>query len=71
MLGPSPRWDQIQNSKNAHPHAKILCQTACCFAEPFSLHIVLESQHFYFPLKKDVLTGFLTEGKEDVVVLTC
>lgn len=64
MLGPSPRWDQIQNSKNAHPHAKFLCQTPCCFAEPISLHIVLESQHFYFPLKNDVSTNWISDGKK-------
>lgn len=43
MLGPSPCWDQMQNSKNAHSRAKILCQTPFCFAEPFFLYIVLES----------------------------
>lgn len=53
MLGPSPCWDQMQNSKNAHPHAKIRCQTPFCFAEPFSLHIALESKHFS-PLKNYV-----------------
>lgn len=54
MLGPSPCWDQMQNSKNAHPHAKIRCQTPFCFAEPFSLDIVLESKHFFPLLKNDV-----------------
>lgn len=64
MLGPSPHWDQIQNSKNAHPHAKILCRTPCCFAEPFSLHIVLDLQHFYFPLKNDVSAKWIPDRKK-------
>lgn len=74
MLGPSPCWDQMQNSKNAHPHAKIRCQTPFCFAEPFSLHIILESKHPSPPIRKMMwaLTGFLsTERKADVVVMTC
>lgn len=44
MLGPDPCWDQIQNSKNAHRHAKIQCWTPFVLLYYLiSLHIVLVS----------------------------
>lgn len=46
MLGPDPHRDQMQNSKNAHPHAKKQCWTPFVFVffnHLISLHIVLAS----------------------------
>ncbi len=44
MLGPDPCWDQMQNSKNAHLHAKIQCWTPFVLLNHLiSLHIVLVS----------------------------
>lgn len=44
MLGSSPSWDQMQNSKNALLHAKIQCWTRFVLLNYLiSLHIVLVS----------------------------